>query len=758
MQSSQAEQRELPAAELVVQNGRLAGSKRPLCGPLTLIGQGSGCDIRLNVDGVNPLHCLIAQHDGGYLIRDLESAGGTFVNGERVNAAPLQTGDVLTISSIQFRLERRESDVERAAGAPAADVESQRDALRIQAAAVAAQQAALLEEESRLQQQQGALSKQQEQLAAHLEEKRQRLVQLSDQVQAARMALQHEREEFERQTARQVKEHATRQAALEAQAKKLQEDQKCSATARRRLKERLHKRVKAEQQRLQHLEQAHKAQQHQVAREWDKLKKEQDSIQQSRLICNGEIELGKRLLQFEWQKLWREQTQLKIDSEQKETALAGRARALRQREDALRDAERALGDDRHQWELRRKIVEQEVNGLETRLIQQRRRLNELQAELSKADARARDDASQTLLVGIPVEQAPAVGETKVPEGMTPEEAHLRELEAQINSRTACLTRLADDLSDQRLELVEQWLRLAQTQHEWNQSHAECMHELECLSAGLPIREEAIVLRQEALTNSEDDFRIRQRELLQFQQHLEGWAAKVRLREASWQAERDQLLTDVTSREALAEKHLSAIGVFRQRWIKRRRHEIEQLRAEGAACEQLRQEYAGLRQEWWKRALALEQQERDLSEKTLALEEYRQQCVLRSQDAAGADAKLDRLRKRWQQDNAATMRATTEQFQRLQQESAHLQQRGRELLAVDEDLTRRETALVQRQAAWEEQALKAQAEQERLTQQVQSLQNQQQLGQVHIADLQQEVERLAGALLDETEPPAQALAA
>ena len=42
--------------ELVVQNGRHAGARRPLAVPMTLIGRANGCDVRLNVEPVKPLH------------------------------------------------------------------------------------------------------------------------------------------------------------------------------------------------------------------------------------------------------------------------------------------------------------------------------------------------------------------------------------------------------------------------------------------------------------------------------------------------------------------------------------------------------------------------------------------------------------------------------------------------------------------------------------------------------------------------------
>src|SRR2546423_392053 len=67
------------------------------------------------------------------------------------------------------------------------------DALRIQVAAVAAQQAALAEEELRLQQRRGALEKQEAQLAAHLDDRRRRLLELQDEIKTERAALEQQR-------------------------------------------------------------------------------------------------------------------------------------------------------------------------------------------------------------------------------------------------------------------------------------------------------------------------------------------------------------------------------------------------------------------------------------------------------------------------------------------------------------------------------------------------------------------------------------
>src|SRR5262245_32780955 len=75
--------------ELVVQNGRLIGARRALGSPMTLIGQVAGCDVRLNAEGVAPLHCAILADPAGPVLRDLDSQGGTRVNGQLVRSRRL---------------------------------------------------------------------------------------------------------------------------------------------------------------------------------------------------------------------------------------------------------------------------------------------------------------------------------------------------------------------------------------------------------------------------------------------------------------------------------------------------------------------------------------------------------------------------------------------------------------------------------------------------------------------------------------------
>src|SRR5207249_12059033 len=170
-------------------------------------------------------------------------------------------------------------------------------------------------------------------------------------------------------------------------------------------------------------------------------------------------------------------------------------------------------------------------------------------------------------------------------------------------RAATLERVAGDLDDQRLELVEHWQRAAQVQDDWQRTHAAVVEHLESLAAAFPQREQALLTRQRALDGAEALLGERQQELSRLRQHLEGRAARLRLCERGWQSERQRLLAELRARDELAGKHWQKVVELRQRWAARRKQELEQLQADRAVCEQLRQEYATLRQEYWKRGLA-----------------------------------------------------------------------------------------------------------------------------------------------------------
>jgi len=70
--------------------------------PLTFIGRTPENQIRLNKPAVSRRHAQIAQSESGYLLRDLNSENGTYVNGERVKERPLADGDRVQIGTVRF--------------------------------------------------------------------------------------------------------------------------------------------------------------------------------------------------------------------------------------------------------------------------------------------------------------------------------------------------------------------------------------------------------------------------------------------------------------------------------------------------------------------------------------------------------------------------------------------------------------------------------------------------------------------------------
>ena len=74
----------------------------PLPSSVTVIGRRHDCDLRIPIISVSRRHCQFSMNEGVLKIRDLGSQNGTFVNGNRVDAAEIQAGDALKIGPLTF--------------------------------------------------------------------------------------------------------------------------------------------------------------------------------------------------------------------------------------------------------------------------------------------------------------------------------------------------------------------------------------------------------------------------------------------------------------------------------------------------------------------------------------------------------------------------------------------------------------------------------------------------------------------------------
>ena len=78
----------------------------------TSLGRAKVNDIVLNEDvAVSSEHCRIRPEDGKFVLHDLKSTNGTFVNDRKVTRQPLTEGDTIQVGEtyLQFRLEHRRS-------------------------------------------------------------------------------------------------------------------------------------------------------------------------------------------------------------------------------------------------------------------------------------------------------------------------------------------------------------------------------------------------------------------------------------------------------------------------------------------------------------------------------------------------------------------------------------------------------------------------------------------------------------------------
>jgi pSer/pThr/pTyr-binding forkhead associated (FHA) protein len=77
----------------------------PLAAGITIIGRHPNCDLRIPLMEISRRHCQLDCHGGLFVLRDLGSSNGTFVNGERIEESQLKPGDHIQIGQVTFVLE-----------------------------------------------------------------------------------------------------------------------------------------------------------------------------------------------------------------------------------------------------------------------------------------------------------------------------------------------------------------------------------------------------------------------------------------------------------------------------------------------------------------------------------------------------------------------------------------------------------------------------------------------------------------------------
>lgn len=68
----------------------------------TVVGRATECDLSFSVAHMSRKHAQLSILNGQLIVKDLESANGTFVNGTRVSEAKLNRGDELRLDQLSF--------------------------------------------------------------------------------------------------------------------------------------------------------------------------------------------------------------------------------------------------------------------------------------------------------------------------------------------------------------------------------------------------------------------------------------------------------------------------------------------------------------------------------------------------------------------------------------------------------------------------------------------------------------------------------
>lgn len=57
-----------------------------------IVGRDETCDVRIQARAISREHCAIELEDGQFTIRDLGSAAGTIIDGQKIERAPVKDG------------------------------------------------------------------------------------------------------------------------------------------------------------------------------------------------------------------------------------------------------------------------------------------------------------------------------------------------------------------------------------------------------------------------------------------------------------------------------------------------------------------------------------------------------------------------------------------------------------------------------------------------------------------------------------------
>jgi hypothetical protein len=536
---------------LVVRNGKLRGLKVPVKVPVTVIGHGEACDVRLTGEGVGEWHCCLAVTPAGLAMRSWHPAE-TRVNGKDAAAAVLKHGDHLQVGPCQFRVAWNGELVQEPA--PTGD-----------------------DAEFHLKEREEALHEQERQLAAVLTARQKQVEHLLDDLAAGREALRQEKVAHHATAAevKRMKVEAVRDRKLAG------EDRAKGRAAYSKFLARLKKRWAAEKNALA-------GGRADILAERERLEADREAFAAERRSFVTDAELYKRRLTDAWERVADGHRRLLADRAAAEEAIRVQEEAVAVREVAVGSADKTATETRDKLRKESETLLAEVTGLESRAFH----LNLKVQELEQARAAATAGLAVATAAGADTHHLPAV-EIVAPVPLDRRrDKSLEQLLAEIHAKEhelvkeqqavakakAAFDGLAKDLADQRAVLAGQFAKLAAAGELWHRAETVTVRELEDLARSVDRREKAVSAREHAGVRADEDRLNRQQELVQFRLKLEGWQTGLTAHEAGWYATKDKAEVELDHKREHVAKCEHALSTMATEWAQAWKAERDALKA------------------------------------------------------------------------------------------------------------------------------------------------------------------------------------
>ena len=104
LQQKQKDEVERLVGWLVVVDGKEPLKDFRICKTKTILGRSKNCDIILDDEYVSTKHASLRLIDGDFVITDLDSSNGTFVNDKEVAQTSLHDGDVIKMGKTSLKM------------------------------------------------------------------------------------------------------------------------------------------------------------------------------------------------------------------------------------------------------------------------------------------------------------------------------------------------------------------------------------------------------------------------------------------------------------------------------------------------------------------------------------------------------------------------------------------------------------------------------------------------------------------------------